>query len=64
MSADNYIAIIKRGKKYIGYNRRFSDECEVEKMPKVFTVTSLKKAIHRAQACKAEYGYLFLNLEE
>lgn len=64
MSLDNYIAIIKKGKGYIGYGRSFSDECEVEEKPKVFTATSLKKAILKAQACKTEYGYIFLNLEK
>lgn len=63
MSADNFIAIRKEGRKYMGYDQSASAERMCYDHA-IFKTTSIKAAIRLAQAKAAEYGYVFVNLEE
>ena len=68
MSADNYLGIVKVGRKYIGHSC-FS-ECEEDCVqcghPRVFIATSVIGAVQAAQEAMSkdifEYGYTFKNL--
>ena len=56
MSADNFIIIRQEGKKWVGYHQFASADDEQYDRP-MFTETSLRKAIKRAQEEPTEYGY-------
>jgi len=68
MSLDNFIAIVKIGKKYIGYECCASIEYnsleDYQQEPIVFRANSLKEAIIAAQQETTEYGYCFVNLQK
>ncbi|GAG87924.1 unnamed protein product [marine sediment metagenome] len=63
MSADNFIAIRKEGRKYVGYDQSIYADEQCYDYP-VFKATSIKEAIRLAQAEHTEYGYVFVNLED
>ena len=67
MSADNYVAIVKeKNGKYRGYDLSASADYnglkDIRKQHHFFEVTSIKKAIKKAQGWGSEYGYHFMNL--
>lgn len=67
MSSDNFIAIVKENKKYIGYNcsasQSYSKISDYKKCFREFECASVKKAIKKAQEVwPCEYGYRFVNL--
>ena len=66
MSANDYIAIAKEGRKYIGYHccADLDETMNLSDNPIAFTATSLKDAIKKAQSQEfpPEYGYEFVNL--
>ena len=68
MSSDDYILIVKMGRKYNGYRLYVSAERDVVDVMRddkpYFTVTGLRKAIFAAQAIPTEYGYTYMEADD
>ena len=68
MSLDNFIAIVKIGGKYIGYDccasLEYNSVEDYQQEPIIFQATRLQEAIIAAQQETTEYGYCFVNLQK